>query len=107
MCIVYFRSHSTLYRYDMTHTKNTLNTKLPIQTVADRDLLSTLVIIRIPPPHNAGVKSPICAVSGAQYLTPAGWMELRSPIDTDVPFRLFRDEGRTFLQVRFAMMVCC
>lgn len=48
-----------------------------------------------------GAKSPICAVSGAQYLTISGWSELRNPIDTDVPFRLFRDEGRTFLQVKF------
>lgn len=41
---------------------------------------------------------PMCAVSGAQYLTHAGWAELRNPIDTDVPFRLFRDEGRIYLQ---------
>lgn len=47
-----------------------------------------------------GIKSPICAVSGAQYLTPSGWIELRNADDLDVPFRLFRDEGRTFLQVR-------
>lgn len=46
------------------------------------------------------VKSPVCAVSGAQYLTTVGWTELRNPIDSDVPFRLFRDEGRTFLQVK-------
>lgn len=46
-----------------------------------------------------GVKTPICAVSGAQFLTEGGWIELRNPIDNDVPFRLFRDEGRTFLQV--------
>ncbi|GLV42232.1 shavenoid [Carabus blaptoides fortunei] len=46
----------------------------------------------------AGVQTPICAVSGAQFLTESGWIELRSPIDSDVPFRLFRDEGRTFLQ---------
>ncbi|KAG4075263.1 hypothetical protein HA402_003054 [Bradysia odoriphaga] len=45
-----------------------------------------------------GVKAPICAVSSSQYLTTTGWSELRNPIDTDVPFRLFRDEGRTFLQ---------
>lgn len=47
-----------------------------------------------------GIKAPICAVSGAQYLTTSGWTELRNAIDLDVPFRLFRDEGRTFLQVR-------
>lgn len=45
------------------------------------------------------MKSPVCAVSGAQYLTSTGWSELRSSVDLDVPFRLFRDEGRTFLQV--------
>uniref|UniRef100_A0A182S8N5 Uncharacterized protein n=1 Tax=Anopheles maculatus TaxID=74869 RepID=A0A182S8N5_9DIPT len=41
---------------------------------------------------------PMCAVSAAQYLTTNGWAELRNPIDTDVPFRLFRDEGRIYLQ---------
>ncbi|KAJ6644246.1 hypothetical protein Bhyg_09213 [Pseudolycoriella hygida] len=45
-----------------------------------------------------GVKAPICAISSSQYLTTTGWSELRNPINTDVPFRLFRDEGRTFLQ---------
>ncbi|XP_058830263.1 uncharacterized protein LOC131689293 [Topomyia yanbarensis] len=45
-----------------------------------------------------GVKMPMCAVSGSQYLTNTGWAELRNPIDTDVPFRLFRDEGRIYLQ---------
>ncbi|XP_055608316.1 uncharacterized protein LOC129755719 [Uranotaenia lowii] len=45
-----------------------------------------------------GVKMPMCAVSGSQYLTHTGWAELRNPIDTDVPFRLFRDEGRIYLQ---------
>lgn len=48
-----------------------------------------------------GIKSPICAVSGAQYLASSGWIELRNSGDLDVPFRLFRDEGRTFLQVSF------
>lgn len=47
----------------------------------------------------AGVQKPLCAVSGAQFLTRSGWVDLRNPIDADVPFRLFRDEGRTFLQV--------
>ncbi len=44
----------------------------------------------------------MCAVSSSQYLTTTGWSELRNPIDTAVPFRMFRDEGRegrTFLQV--------
>ncbi|XP_055620386.1 uncharacterized protein LOC129764862 [Toxorhynchites rutilus septentrionalis] len=45
-----------------------------------------------------GVKMPMCAVSGSQFLTHTGWTELRNPIDTDVPFRLFRDEGRIYLQ---------
>ncbi|XP_037812218.1 uncharacterized protein LOC119603982 isoform X1 [Lucilia sericata] len=46
----------------------------------------------------ADIRTPVCAVTGAQYLTPNGWSELRNPIDTDYPFRMFRDEGRTFLQ---------
>lgn len=33
-------------------------------------------------------------------MTKSGWSELRNPLDSDVPFRLFRDEGRTFIQVR-------
>lgn len=46
-----------------------------------------------------GIQTPVCAVSGAKFLTEDGWTDLRNPTDTDVPFRLFRDEGRTFLQV--------
>ncbi|VVC97985.1 unnamed protein product [Leptidea sinapis] len=46
--------------------------------------------------HN--VKTPICAVSGAQFLTRKGFLDLRNTLDADVPFNLFRDEGRTFLQ---------
>ncbi|RZF41491.1 hypothetical protein LSTR_LSTR000205 [Laodelphax striatellus] len=45
-----------------------------------------------------GVKSPICVVSGAKFLTRAGWADLRNRSDTEPPFRMFRDEGRTFLQ---------
>ncbi|CAG9123856.1 unnamed protein product [Plutella xylostella] len=45
-----------------------------------------------------GVQTPICAVSGAQFLTRKGFVDLRSSLDADVPFSLFRDEGRTFLQ---------
>ncbi|KAJ8925891.1 hypothetical protein NQ315_009743 [Exocentrus adspersus] len=45
-----------------------------------------------------GIQTPVCAVSGAKFMTESGWMELRNPVDADVPFRLFRDEGRTFLQ---------
>ncbi|XP_014365921.2 uncharacterized protein LOC106716814 [Papilio machaon] len=44
------------------------------------------------------VKTPICAVSGAQFLTRKGFVDLRNTLDADVPFSLFRDEGRTFLQ---------
>ncbi|XP_029408035.2 uncharacterized protein LOC105230656 [Bactrocera dorsalis] len=44
------------------------------------------------------IRTPVCAVTGAQYLTTNGWSDLRNPIDTDYPFRMFRDEGRTFLQ---------
>ncbi|XP_026320787.1 uncharacterized protein LOC113230894 [Hyposmocoma kahamanoa] len=44
------------------------------------------------------VKTPICAVSGAQFLTRKGFSDLRNTLDADVPFSLFRDEGRTFLQ---------
>lgn len=47
----------------------------------------------------SGVKTPICAVSGAQFLTRKGFLDLRNTLDADVPFKLFRDEGRTFLQV--------
>lgn len=47
----------------------------------------------------ADIRTPVCAVTGAQYLTKNGWSDLRNPIDTDYPFRMFRDEGRTFLQV--------
>lgn len=47
-----------------------------------------------------GIQTPVCAVSGAKFLTEDGWTDLRNPTDTDVPFRLFRDEGRTFLQVK-------
>lgn len=31
-------------------------------------------------------------------MTTSGWVELRNPVDSSVPFQLFRDEGRTFLQ---------
>lgn len=47
----------------------------------------------------SGIHKPLCAVSSAKFLTDGSWVDLRNPIDTDVPFRLFRDEGRTFLQV--------
>ncbi|XP_070066237.1 uncharacterized protein sha isoform X2 [Drosophila virilis] len=44
------------------------------------------------------ILTPVCAVTGAQYLGSNGWSDLRNPIDTDYPFRMFRDEGRSFLQ---------
>lgn len=47
-----------------------------------------------------GVTTPVCGITGAQQLGRAGWSELRNLSDTEPPFRLFRDEGRTFLQVR-------
>ncbi|XP_053973717.1 uncharacterized protein LOC128873840 [Hylaeus volcanicus] len=44
-----------------------------------------------------GVTTPVCGVAGAQQLGRTGWLELRNISDTEPPFRLFRDEGRTFL----------
>ncbi|XP_016947852.1 uncharacterized protein LOC108023099 isoform X2 [Drosophila biarmipes] len=45
----------------------------------------------------ASIHTPVCAVTGAQYLGSNGWSDLRNPVDTDYPFRMFRDEGRSFL----------
>ncbi|KAK4884453.1 hypothetical protein RN001_000724 [Aquatica leii] len=45
-----------------------------------------------------GIKTPVCAVSGSNFLTEHGWKDLRNFVDSDVPFQLFIDEGRTFLQ---------
>ncbi|KAF5274377.1 hypothetical protein FQA39_LY07257 [Lamprigera yunnana] len=45
-----------------------------------------------------GIRTPICAVSGSKFLTENGWKDLRNFVDSDVPFQLFIDEGRTFLQ---------
>uniref|UniRef100_T1IBP4 Uncharacterized protein n=1 Tax=Rhodnius prolixus TaxID=13249 RepID=T1IBP4_RHOPR len=52
-----------------------------------------------------GVKRPICVVSGANYLTIGGWVDLRNRSDYEPPFRLYVDEGRTFLQVRTTMLL--
>uniref|UniRef100_A0A6P7FPK0 Uncharacterized protein LOC114329860 n=1 Tax=Diabrotica virgifera virgifera TaxID=50390 RepID=A0A6P7FPK0_DIAVI len=41
---------------------------------------------------------PLCAVSEAKYMTDDGWIDIRNQIDSDVPFRLFKDEGHSFLQ---------
>ncbi|XP_076238265.1 shavenoid [Calliopsis andreniformis] len=45
-----------------------------------------------------GVTTPVCGITGAQQLGRSGWSELRNLSDAEPPFRLFRDEGRTFLQ---------
>ncbi|KAL3286922.1 hypothetical protein HHI36_001407 [Cryptolaemus montrouzieri] len=45
-----------------------------------------------------GLHTPVCAVSKAKFLTTRGWVDLKSPVNSDVPFRLYRDEGRSFLQ---------
>ncbi|XP_024941412.1 uncharacterized protein LOC107268316 isoform X2 [Cephus cinctus] len=45
-----------------------------------------------------GVATPVCGITGAQQLGKSGWMGLRNLSDAEPPFRLFRDEGRTFLQ---------
>jgi len=50
-----------------------------------------------------GVITPICVVSSAQFLTRTGWVDLHNNSYTEPPFRLFRDEGRTFLQVLYTM----
>lgn len=44
-------------------------------------------------------ESAVCAVSGAQFLTRTGWSSLKNDADNDVPFSLYRDEGKMFLQV--------
>ncbi|XP_051164477.1 uncharacterized protein LOC127283561 isoform X2 [Leptopilina boulardi] len=48
--------------------------------------------------HFEGVKFPVCGITGAQQLGKGGWIELRNLSSSEPPFRLFRDEGRTFLQ---------
>lgn len=45
-----------------------------------------------------GVKFPVCGITGAQQLGKGGWIELRNLSSSEPPFRLLRDEGRTFLQ---------
>ena len=44
--------------------------------------------------------TPVCVVSGGQFLGRNGWLNLRNNTNTEPPFRLFRDEGRTYLQVK-------
>ncbi|XP_047360087.1 uncharacterized protein LOC124953163 [Vespa velutina] len=45
-----------------------------------------------------GVTTPVCGITGARQLGKSGWSELRNLSDAEPPFRLFRDEGKTFLQ---------
>ncbi|XP_076656626.1 uncharacterized protein LOC143361257 [Halictus rubicundus] len=45
-----------------------------------------------------GVTTPVCGITGAQQLGRAGWSELRNLSDAEPPFRVYRDEGRTFLK---------
>lgn len=47
----------------------------------------------------ADIENAVCAVSSAQFLTNTGWSSLREEEDNDVPFSLYRDEGKTFLMV--------
>ncbi|KAK6643722.1 hypothetical protein RUM43_005232 [Polyplax serrata] len=42
--------------------------------------------------------APVCVVSGGQFLGQNGWYDLRNNSETEPPFRIFRDEGRTYLQ---------
>nr|CAD7196414.1 unnamed protein product [Timema douglasi] len=44
-----------------------------------------------------GVTTPICAVSSAQFLARDGWTDLHNNSHSEPPFRLFRDEGKTYL----------
>lgn len=53
-----------------------------------------MIFLNFPDSENA-----VCAVSGAQFLTRTGWSSLKNEADNDVPFNLYRDEGKTFLQV--------
>ncbi|XP_047000526.1 uncharacterized protein LOC124616267 [Schistocerca americana] len=41
---------------------------------------------------------PVCAVTGSQFLSRGGWSPLKTKDTSEPPFRIFRDEGRTFLQ---------
>ncbi|KAF6217199.1 hypothetical protein GE061_001553 [Apolygus lucorum] len=45
------------------------------------------------------ISNPMCVVSSAKYLSPSGWVELKNKSETyEPPFRLYRDEGRNYLQ---------
>lgn len=45
------------------------------------------------------MESPVCVITGIQYLGRGGWLELRNLSDVEFPLSLYRDEGRIFLQV--------
>lgn len=45
-----------------------------------------------------GVSNSVCAVSSSQYLTQSGWVILKNKFDGDVPFRLYHENDKTFLQ---------
>ena len=65
-----------------------------------RAKVSLFLLIIIFFKKKSGMKTPMCTVNGAQFLSDNGWLYLRNTFDINVPFQLFRDEGRTFLQVR-------
>lgn len=45
-----------------------------------------------------GVTDTICAVSRSEYLSYSGWIILKNKFDGDVPFRLYHENDKTFLQ---------
>ena len=65
-------------------------------------LLRTLTaVFRVSPglaPDDEPVVSPVCVVSGSEVMTRSGWQPVNSTFEP--PFRLRRDQGKTFLQVR-------
>ncbi|XP_034945502.1 uncharacterized protein sha [Chelonus insularis] len=45
-----------------------------------------------------GVTTPVCGIAGAQQLGKSGWSEFRNLSSIEIPFKLFKDQERTFLQ---------
>ncbi|XP_044580085.1 uncharacterized protein LOC123262109 [Cotesia glomerata] len=45
-----------------------------------------------------GVTAPVCGIAGAQQLGRSGWSEFRNLSSTESPFRLFKDQNKTFIQ---------
>lgn len=45
------------------------------------------------------VETPVCGIAGSQQLGKSGWSEFKNLSSVEPPFKIFRDEGRTFLQV--------